>query len=151
HYPRLIGLALLAAIAILAGCSSSDNPQASSGGKGGGKKGQDRGSMTISVAVAKVETRDLPVILSGLGSVEAFNTVVVKSRIDGQLVQIAFREGQEVGKGDLLAVVDPRPYEVQLSQTEATLYKDQSALKDARLNLQRFQDLVKAGVIPQQQ
>jgi membrane fusion protein, multidrug efflux system len=152
HHPRLIGyLVLWAAIAMLAACSSSDNPQASSGGKGGGKKGQDRGSMTISVAVAKAETRDLPVILSGLGSVEAFNTVVVKSRIDGQLVQIAFREGQEIGKGDLLAVVDPRPYEVQLSQTEATLYKDQSALKDAKLNLTRFQDLVKEGVIPRQQ
>lgn len=107
--------------------------------------------MTISVAVAKAETRDLPVILNGLGSVEAFNTVVVKSRIDGQLVQIAFREGQEVNKGDLLAVIDPRPYEVQLSQTEATLYKDQSALKDAKLNQQRFMDLVKEGVIPQQQ
>ncbi len=107
--------------------------------------------MTIPVAVAKAETRDLPVYLSGLGSVDAFNTVVVKSRIDGQLVDIRFREGQEVNKGDLLAVIDPRPYEVALSQAEATLYKDESALKDAKLNLQRFQDLFKSGVISQQQ
>jgi multidrug efflux system membrane fusion protein len=107
--------------------------------------------MTIPVAVAKAENRDLPVYLSGLGSVDAFNTVVVKSRIDGQLVDIKFREGQQVKKGDLLAVVDSRPYQVALSQAEAMLYKDQSALKDAKLNMERFAGLVKEGVIPQQQ
>jgi multidrug efflux system membrane fusion protein len=83
--------------------------------------------------------------------VEAFNTVVVKSRIDGQLVEIHFKEGQEVNKGDLLAVIDPRPYQVALAQAEATLYKDQSALNDAKLNFERFQDLYKQGIIPQQQ
>jgi multidrug efflux system membrane fusion protein len=83
--------------------------------------------------------------------VEAFNTVVVKSRIDGQLVQIAFKEGQEVKEGELLAVIDPRPYEVALAQAMATLYKDQSALKDAKLNMDRFAGLVKDGVIPQAQ
>jgi multidrug efflux system membrane fusion protein len=103
------------------------------------------------VAVAKAEVKDLPIYLEGLGSVEAFNTVVVKSRLDGQLVEIHFTEGQEVQKGDLLAVIDPRPYQVQLAQAEATLYKDQSSLKDAQLNFQRFQDLYKQGIIPQQQ
>jgi multidrug efflux system membrane fusion protein len=107
--------------------------------------------MVIPVAVAKAEVRDLPVILTGLGSVEAYNTVAVKSRIDGQLVQVAFREGQEVKEGDLLALIDPRPYEVQLSQAQATLFKDQSALKDAKVNLDRFQQLYKDGVIPKQQ
>ena len=107
--------------------------------------------MTIPVAVAKAEVRDLPVLLNGLGSVDAFNTVAVKSRIDGQLVQVAFKEGQEVKAGDLLAVIDPRPYEVALSQAQATLFKDQAALKDARLNLERFQQLYKDGVIPKQQ
>ena len=133
----------------MAGCNNSPNPQAAT--KGGGKKGQQRGPMSVPVAVSKAETRDMPIYLQGLGSVEAFNTVVVKSRIDGQLVQINFREGQEVNKGDLLAVIDPRPYEVALSQAEATLYKDQSALNDAKLNFQRFQDLYKQGIIPQQQ
>jgi multidrug efflux system membrane fusion protein len=143
------GTGLMAAAALsLSGCSSTGAPQAS----GGGKKGQKGGmAQSVSVAVAKAETRDLPVYLNGLGSVEAFNTVVVKSRIDGQLVQIAFKEGQEVKQGDLLAVIDPRPYEVALAQAEATLYKDQSALKDAKLNMDRFAGLVKDGVIPQQQ
>lgn len=144
---RMFLLALLAVL--LAGCGNSPNPQAAS--KGSGKKGQQRGPMTVPVAVAKAETRDIPVYLQGLGSVEAFNTVVVKSRLDGQLVQINFKEGQEVQKGDLLAVIDPRPYEVALHQAEATLYKDKSALGDAKLNYDRFQGLYKQGIIPQQQ
>src|SRR5262245_187767 len=144
---RLVAWACVCVLGVfmIGGCSNSQNPQAAGIKKGG------RVGMTIAVAVAKAESRDLPVFLSGLGSVDAFNTVVVKSRIDGQLVDIKFREGQEVNKGDLLAVIDPRPYEVALSQAEATLYKDQSALKDAKLNLQRFQDLYKSGVIPKQQ
>ena len=135
-----------AALALLLGGCGGQNPQASSKSSKKGGAG-----MAVSVAVAKVSTMDLPVYLSGLGSVEAFNTVVVKSRIDGQIVEINFREGQDVKKGDLLAVIDPRPYQVALAQTEATLYKDQSALKDAKLNMDRFAGLVKDGVIPQQQ
>lgn len=133
---------------ILSGCgkTSADSK------KGSGKGGQGRGGqMVVPVAVAKVDVRDLPVILSGLGSVEAYNTVAVKTRIDGQLVQVAFREGQEVKEGDLLAEIDPRPYQVQLAQADATLFKDQSALKDAKVNLDRFQQLYKDGVIPKQQ
>jgi len=140
-----VGL-LTAALVTAAGCGSDPAPAS------GGKKSQQKGgSQSVPVGVAKAETRDLPVFLSGLGSVEAFNTVVVKSRIDGQLVQIAFREGQEVKQGDLLAVIDPRPYEVALAQAQATLYRDQSALKDAKLNMDRFAGLVKDGVIPQAQ
>lgn len=139
----LAGTALL-----LTGCSSTPGTSQAAGGKKGQRGGM---SPSISVAVAKAETRDLPVYLSGLGSVEAFNTVVVKSRIDGQIVQIAFKEGQEVKQGDLLAVIDPRPYEVALAQAQATLFKDQAALKDAKLNVDRFAGLVKDGVIPQQQ
>jgi membrane fusion protein, multidrug efflux system len=143
---RILVCACLAMLLSGCGKTSADSKQ-----KNGGKGGQGHGQMTIPVAVAKAEVRDLPVLLNGLGSVEAYNTVAVKSRLDGQLVQVNFREGQEVKQGDLLAVIDPRPYEVQLSQAEATLFKDQSALKDARLNLQRFQELYKDGVIPKQQ
>ena len=136
---------------ILGGCghTSADSKQkgggAGKGGRGGGAQ------MTIPVAVAKAEVRDLPILLNGLGSVDAFNTVAVKSRIDGQLIKVNVKEGQEVKQGELLAEIDPRPYEVQLSQTQATLFKDQAALKDARLNLERFQQLYKDGVISKQQ
>ena len=143
-------MTLFALLALEMGCGSSQNPQAASKkGQKGGKGGP--GGMSVSVAVTPASVMDLPVYLSGLGSVEAFNTVVVKSRIDGQLVQINFKEGQKVQKGDLLAVIDPRPYQVALAQAEATLYKDQSALKDGKLNMDRFAGLVKDGVIPQQQ
>ncbi|MFI5104932.1 MAG: MdtA/MuxA family multidrug efflux RND transporter periplasmic adaptor subunit [Terriglobales bacterium] len=146
-----LGLLACAALAcLLAGCANSPDPQAAS--KGGGKKGGGRtGAQAVSVAVAKAEVRDMPVFLNGLGSVDAFNTVTVKSRIDGQIIRIAFREGQQVKKGDLLVEIDPRPYQVALSQAEANLFKDQSALKDVKLNMARFAGLVKDGVIPQAQ
>ena len=134
----------------LSSCGTNADSKQKSGG-GGGKGGHGGGQMTIPVAVAKAEVRDLPVLLNGLGSVDAFNTVAVKSRIDGQLVQVPVKEGQEVKQGELLAEIDPRPYQVQLSQAEATLFKDQAALKDARLNLDRFQQLYKDGVISKQQ
>jgi membrane fusion protein, multidrug efflux system len=139
---------------VLLGCGSkpAQNQYQGKGGRGGNGGGrQGMGPQVIPVAVAKAETRDLPVYLNGLGTVTAFNTVVVKSRIDGQLVQVAFKEGQQVKKGDLLAVIDPRPYQVQLSQAQANLFKDQAALKDAQTNLARFEELYKTGVIAKQQ
>jgi len=104
------------------------------------------------VAVATVVQQDMPVYLTGLGSVTAFNTVSIKSRVDGQLIEVNFREGQQVNKGDLLVLIDPRPYEVQLAQAEAQLYKDQASLRDAQLNYQRFKDLLQvSGAMSQQQ
>ncbi len=117
----------------------------------GGGRSQAGGGQAVSVAVAPVEQQDLPIYLNGLGNVVAYNTVTVKTRIDGQLVQVAFREGQEVQKGDLLAVIDPRPYEVALNQAQATLFKDQAALQDAKINYERYQGLFKDGVISKQQ
>jgi len=144
-------LSLLLVGSVLTGCGNSNNAEAA--GKGGSsKKGQQAGrALVIPVGVASAEVKDLPVYINGLGSVEAFNTVVVKSRLDGQLLEVHFREGQEVAKGDLLAVIDPRPYQVALSQAEAALYKDKSALADAQLNAERFDGLFKQGIIPQQQ
>src|SRR6516162_7675948 len=80
----------------------------------------------IPVVAAQVTSRDMPVYLRGLGSVTAFNTVTVKSRVDGQLVKVNFREGQEVRVGELLAQIDPRPFEVQLHQAEAMQAKDEA-------------------------
>jgi membrane fusion protein, multidrug efflux system len=110
------------------------------------------GPRTAPVSVAPAVQQDMPVYLTGLGSVTAFNTVSVKSRVDGQLVAVNFREGQQVHKGDLLVLIDPRPYEVQLAQAQAQLYKDQASERDAKLNYQRFKDLLKiSGAMSQQQ
>ena len=107
---------------------------------------------TMPVTVAPVLQQDFPVYLSGLGSIQAYYTVSVKSRVDGQLLEVKFREGEHVNKGDLLAVIDPRPYQVQLDQAQATLFKDQASLRDAQLNYQRYKDLLKnSGAISQQQ
>jgi len=109
------------------------------------------GAPAIPVTISPAEKRDFPVYLSGLGSVQASNTVSLKSRVDGQIVQIAFKEGQNVNKGDLLLVIDPRPYQVALEQAEAALARDEAQLKNAQLDYERYQGLFKEGVISQQQ
>jgi len=107
---------------------------------------------SVPVAVASAVVQDMPVYLTGLGSVTAYNTVSVKSRVDGQLIQVNFREGQQVKKGDLLVLIDPRPYQVQLDQAQAQLFKDRASLRDAQLNYQRFKDLLsESGAMSQQQ
>jgi multidrug efflux system membrane fusion protein len=105
----------------------------------------------VPVIAATIVQRDLPVYLEGLGTVVAFNTVTVKSRVDGQLVSVAFREGQEVRQGDLLAQVDPRPFEILVKQAEAALAKDQAQVKQAKLLLTRNEELMKENLIAQEQ
>jgi multidrug efflux system membrane fusion protein len=106
---------------------------------------------SVPVIAAAVESRDVPVYLRGLGSVTAFNTVTVKSRVDGQILQVAFREGQFVKEGDLLVQIDPRPFQVALDQAQGQLAKDEAQLISAKLDLARDQKLVQEGVFSQQQ
>ena len=100
------------------------------------------GQQAVPVSIAAVTQQDMPVYLDGLGSVQAFNTVTIKTRIDGEVTQVAFREGQDVKKGELLIVIDPRPYQVALEQAQATMYRDQSQLTIAKRNVERYSEIV---------
>jgi membrane fusion protein, multidrug efflux system len=95
----------------------------------------------IRVSIAPVEKADFPVYLTGLGTVQAFNTVLVRTRIDGQIDKIAFQEGQSVNQGDLLAEIDPRPFQAALDQAKAKKVQDEANLANANLDLQRFTKL----------
>src|ERR1700749_2525305 len=92
----------------------------------------------IRVNVATVEKTDFPVYLTSLGTVQAFNTVLVRSRVDGQIDKIAFTEGQLVKQGDLLTEIDPRPYQATLDQAKAKKDQDEANLANTNLDLQRF-------------
>ena len=128
--------------------AANSAPAAAGRGKGGSA---GSGNFVVPVVVAPAHRGDLPVYFNGLGSVTAFNTVTVHSRVDGQLINVVFKEGQYVYEGDLLAQVDPRPFQVQLEQAEGQLAKDQAQRKDAEVNLERYKMLFQEGVIPQQQ
>ena len=121
------------------------------------KKGM-KGPRSVPVVTASARAGDMPVYLQGLGTVTPFNSVIVKPRVDGQLISVNFREGQEVHKGDLLAELDPRPFQVlldqakgNLAQAKGTLEKDKAALRDAQANYVRDQELFKDKIIAQQQ
>src|SRR5258705_4883417 len=99
------------------------------------------GPPPVAVKTAPIEKADFPVYLTGLGNVQGFNTVVVRTRVDGQIDKIAFNEGQLVNQGDLLAQIDPRPFQAALDQAKAKKAQDEANLANANLDLQRFTKL----------
>jgi membrane fusion protein, multidrug efflux system len=140
---RRVAIFLLGTLcAFVVACSSSSDPR---------QKAQAAGPRAVSVAVAHVQLQDVPVYLTGLGTVTAFYTANIKSRVDGQIMKVNFQEGQTVHEGELLIEIDARPYQVQLEQMQAQLFKDQATLRDARLNLDRYTALIPSGSIAQQQ
>ena len=108
-------------------------------------------SPAIPVSVATAQRRDVPIYPSGLGTVQAFNTVTVKTRVDGELIKVAFTEGQDVKAGDLLAQIDPRPFQAAYDQAVAKKVQDEANLANAKVDLQRFSDLATRNFAPKQQ
>jgi len=133
-----LGIALLVCAA-LAGCSREQKNAKASGPP-----------PAAPVGVATVQQRDFPVYLTGLGSVQAFNTVDLKSRIDGQIMQVNFQEGQDVKQGDLLIQIDARPYQVALQTANANLQRDEAQLNNAKVQYERMKALYAGGVIAKQ-
>jgi multidrug efflux system membrane fusion protein len=157
HWLWIIGLVVLMAIGVwyFRGSRASieaqgpSAPGASSKGQGGQAGGG--AGLVVPVVVSAAERGDLPVYFNGLGTVTAFNTVSIRSRVDGQITKINFQEGQFVRQGEDLIDLDSRPFQVQLEQAEGQLAKDQAQLRDVQVNYERFQLLYKEGVIPKQQ
>jgi membrane fusion protein, multidrug efflux system len=109
------------------------------------------GQQAVPVLAATTEAKDVPIIVRGIGSVQAFNTVTVKSRVDGNITKVAYTEGQYVHAGDLLVQIDPRPYQAQLEQAEANKAKDEANLENAKLILTRYAALVNTHLAVTQQ
>ena len=116
-----------------------------------GGRGRGNGGGRPAVVTITARKSDMPVYLRGLGTATAFNTVTVRSRVDGQLIHVAFKEGQSVTQGELLAEIDKRPFEVQLAQAKGQLARDQALLASAKTEQERNLLGVQKGLIPKQQ
>jgi len=127
----------------------SSSPDAKSASKGG-KRGHDDDAPAV-VAIETAGKTDFPVYLNGLGTVTALRTVTVRPRVDGELVKVSFNEGQMVKEGDLLAEIDPRPFQVQLQQAEGQLLRDEALLKNAQVDHDRYLTLLAQDSISAQQ
>jgi multidrug efflux system membrane fusion protein len=126
-------------------------PVAQNGRGGGGRGGRGFNNGPVPVVVASVTRASVPMYLNGLGNVTAFYTVTVKSRVDGQLMKVNFQEGDLVKQGQVLAEIDPRPYQVQLEQAQGTLARDTALLANAKVDLDRYKTLLAQDAVPKQQ
>jgi membrane fusion protein, multidrug efflux system len=108
-------------------------------------------SGAVPVTSVQALKADFPVYLNGLGSVEPYETVTVRSRVDGEITKIAFRQGQIVKDGDVLVQIDPRPYQAALEQALSKKAQDEATLKNAELNLQRYRTLAAKDFSTKQQ
>jgi membrane fusion protein, multidrug efflux system len=147
YWIALLAMALLGA-GIYVFFAQSGEAQAPRTQQGAGAAGAAR---AVPVVTAKAKSGELNVYLTGLGTVTPLNTVTLKSRVDGQLMRVLFREGDLVTTGALLAEIDPRPFQVQLAQAEGQQAKDEALLKNAQLDLERYKVLFQQDSIAKQQ
>ncbi|MFL5305605.1 MAG: efflux RND transporter periplasmic adaptor subunit [Polyangia bacterium] len=145
---RAAGATLLAAL-LAGGCGKGD--QSAAAATPGGGKGPPGGDRAVPVLLADAANRDVPLYLEGLGTVTAYKTVNVRTQVDGRLDRVVFREGQAVKKGEVLAEVDPRPFQILLHQGEAALTRDKAQLDGAKQNLERYEAVGGQHLLPQQQ
>jgi multidrug efflux system membrane fusion protein len=155
--PRTGGRTRWWLLALLLCCAAawyywSKNAPASNAANGGSVPAErKKGSGAVPVVAVKARRGDIGVFITGLGSVTPLNTVTVKSRVDGQLMKVHYKEGDLVHEGDVLLEIDPRPYEVQLEQAEGQMARDQATLSNARVDLDRYTQLQAAKAIAEQQ
>src|SRR6202140_4388736 len=109
------------------------------------------GEVAIPVMADKARRADVPIFLTGLGTVQAFNSVLIKSKVDGQIVKIRYEEGKDIHAGDVLIEIDRAPFEAALAQAQANKLKDQAQLGNARRDLGRYTSLAKTGASSTQQ
>jgi len=138
--------AALAIAAMIAGCGRQ--PGSAKGGKQG--KGPGGSNAPVAAIIGTVMQKDVPIYLDGLGTVQAFNTVTVRSRVDGELKKLSFKEGQDVQAGQLLAQIDPDPFRTQVAQLEAKKAQDEAQLSFARVELKRNADLLAQKIVSQE-
>jgi multidrug efflux system membrane fusion protein len=144
----LLGLVLLGVVAAFIYVHSSDSQNGGPRGKGRWAAARDR---PVPVLAEAARTGRIRIYLTGLGTVTPRNTVTIRTQVDGQLIRVAFQEGQMVRAGDLLAEIDPRPYQVQLLQAQGALARDQALLDNARVDLKRYKTLYHQDSGSQQQ
>ena len=148
-----IGLAAAALVVLVAGIAwaMARHPPGQVAGRPGGSRPGAAAARPVPVVVAPARARDVGIYLNGLGAVTAFQNVTVRTREDGELMSVLFKEGQTVTAGQLLAQIDPRPFQVQLEQAEGQMARDEAQLKNARLDLERFRLLLSQDSIASQQ
>src|SRR5262249_27501877 len=146
HWVWLLGICVLGAGAYLFYRYPPSAPPAA-----GKKKGGDAALRVMPVVADQVRSGEIRIFLNGLGTVTPLRTVTVRSRVDGELMRVLFTEGQLVKTGEVLAEIDPRPFQVQLTQAEGTMARDRALLENARIDLERYRTLLKQDSIAEQQ
>src|SRR5437588_3856885 len=152
HFPWKIVLSILilgviVVVAVIKRSHAGGTETKGPPGRGGGGMGSN---FPVTAVLGVVETTNMPIFLDGIGTVQAFNTVTVRSRVDGNVTKINFDEGQDVHAGDVLAQIDPDPFRTQVAQAEGKKAQDEAQLQNAKIELKRNDELLKSKIVSQE-